>query len=339
MAKNLAKKLDAIVRKKEKITIKAASLALKAKEEDINRAAMKLSDEFSVTKKGGKLSEIIYTKKPNAKEVLAELVKISKKLDDKEFNETKKAIVSIIKKLEKTQYLENLEKSKKELSGYSKDLDSFLKTYFEFKSLEKKSGEYSESVKQASKKIDEDTKKMQEESKLLNLTLEAMRKSYDELKKKRNDNFLSTQKLKEVMTEGKKKQKSIAEMLGLKKLMPEKKQAIKKPAKESHDKKEENLAGQGFEAEKEEAPKKDSQIAKVTGKFSTEIDQLLKLVKEEKKVSFAKLAKLYEEKTETIEEWCEALEDIGLVSIHYPLIGSPYITYKKGENDEKSGKN
>ncbi len=69
-------------------------------------------------------------------------------------------------------------------------------------------------------------------------------------------------------------------------------------------------------------------------KVETEVDKLLKLVREKKKISFSKLAKIYDEKQSTIEQWVEALEDEGFVEVVYPLIGSPYIKLKE-DSDEK----
>ncbi|MBN1923334.1 MAG: hypothetical protein JW791_01065 [Nanoarchaeota archaeon] len=68
---------------------------------------------------------------------------------------------------------------------------------------------------------------------------------------------------------------------------------------------------------------------KQESKVETEIDQVLEIVRSKGKVSFSKLAKKFEEKMSTIEQWAEALEEQGFIQIVYPLIGSPYMKLKK----------
>jgi hypothetical protein len=330
MGSDLVKKLGELVKKKSKISIKNASSSLKSKEAEIASAAMKLSDEFSVTKNNNKISFITYIKMPNSKEIVLELTKLIKKIKDSEFKEIKKVLLSCIMFLEKNQHIDNADKAKKAVADYSKELEIYIKSFNEMKGLEKKSCYYSELVKQYSKKIDDDTKIMQEHSKSLNLSLESMRKSFESIKKQKRQNNNSAQKLQELIFGGKIRHKSIIELLGIKKMMPEKKESLKNNEKKDET---ESIKEHGMGSKESAQAKKENSAIKMSGEFSTEIDQLLKLAKEEATVSFAKLAKLYEEKTETIEEWCEALEEIGLISIHYPLIGSPYIKYKKKSED------
>ncbi|MDD4354059.1 MAG: hypothetical protein PHN56_06415 [Candidatus Nanoarchaeia archaeon] len=347
MAANLVKKLDELVKKKQKVSVKSVQALLKAKESEIIDAAMKLSDEFSVTKKDGKVSLIIYNRKSNVKEIIEELTKIIKKIKDSEFKEIKKVLLTCIMFLEKKQYIENLDKVKKEINDYSKDIDVYVKSFNEMKELETKSEYYSDLVKKYSNKIEEDTKIMHEHSDSLNMILELMRKSFDTVKKNKEKNDSSTEGLHLLILGEKIKHKSILELLGIRKIMPEKKPEIKQDDKKNDSNKDEYSDKKGSEKRVEKDAQKDNDVIphdekqdakssaiKISGKFSTEIDELLKLVKDEGTVTFNKLAKLYEEKIETIEGWCEALEETGLISIHYPLIGSPYIKYEIKELKE-----
>lgn len=345
MKKDLVKKLDALVKKKIKISVKSAAKSLKAKENEIIDAAMKLSDEFAVTKSNNKISFIIYNKKPNVKEIVDELTKLIKQIKDVEFKDTKKSLLTCIMFLEKKQYIDDVDKVTKAVISYSKDLQSYVKLFNELNDLEKKSEYYSELVKKYSKKIDEDTKIMNEHAKTLNDLLECMRKCFEQIKKQRESNNTLTQDLYLLIIGEKLKHKSIIDLLGIRKLLPEKK-IIKEEDKKKEETKEKNEKDSSKKEGLENEPDKEnnyiqkpedeiqpkSKFMKMSGKFQTEIDELLKLAKEEGKVSFTKLVKLYEEKTEIIEQWCEALEETGIISIHYPLIGSPYIKYEKKDD-------
>jgi hypothetical protein len=338
MKKNLVKKLGELVKKKSKISVKSAAKSLNIKEEEIVEIVMKLSDEFAVTKSNNKIFNIIYNKKPNVKEIINELTKIIKKIKEPQFKEIKKALLSCVMFLEKKQYIDNVDKVKKGIFDYSKKLQDHIKLSNDMDELKKKSDYYSELVKKFSKKIDDDTKIMKKHSKMLNDLFKLMRKCYENLKKKMNKTNNSTQSLYLLITGKKIKHKSVIELLGIKKLMPEKKIVKKKTKKRNKN----NIKkGVKNSADKEnnfiphdEKNEHKTKFMKMSGKFQTEIDELLNLVKKEGTVSFNKLAKIYQEKIEIIEQWSESLEEMKIISIHYPLIGSPYIKYEKKEMDK-----
>jgi len=341
MASDLTKRLDAMVKKKLKVSVTSARLSLKTSEDKIINAAMKLSDEFSVAKKDGKVSMIIYNRKPNVKGIVDELRKMITKMKHAEFTELKKILLECIVFLEKTSYIENAEKAKKGVMDYSKELDIYLKAFNELNELEKKSVHYSELVKNYSRKIDEDTKIMYEHSKSLNELLGIMRRSYDALKKLKEKNDNSLDSLQILILGEKIRRKGILELLGIRRILPEKKPEAKNEEPKKDDTNIGSKEGMKKDLEKEndylphdDKSETNSKIIRISGKFQTEIDELLRLVKEEGRVNFNKLARIYEEKIGTIEAWCEALEETGLISIHYPLFGSPYIKYENKEKKE-----
>lgn len=130
----------------------------------------------------------------------------------------------------------------------------------------------------------------------------------------------------------------------LKQEKPNKKIVRKKAAKELDDTAEKlskQVINEALAIKKEVKTEKKldkNQKTKTEGKskeLMTEIDEVLELVKKKGKVSFPKLAAIYEEKIDTVEGWCEALEEQGFVDIVYPLLGAPYIRYIKPKEEEK----
>ncbi len=113
------------------------------------------------------------------------------------------------------------------------------------------------------------------------------------------------------------KKKVIKEIIK-KKVKPEK---LEEKAEEISEAVVEEALSEGVEPRKPYKPVK-------TG-VETEIDQVLRIVREKGKVSFSKLAKEFKEKMATIEQWAEALEEKEFIEIIYPIIGSPYMKLKK----------
>ena len=77
---------------------------------------------------------------------------------------------------------------------------------------------------------------------------------------------------------------------------------------------------------------------KPTGKLTTEVDDMLEIISNRKKIRINKLAKLMRVKKSEIKEWTEMLENWGMIEIHYPLFGEPILTMAKkkvkGEDDK-----
>lgn len=339
-------KLESLVKKKNKVSIKSAAKSLKLKEKEIIDLAMKLSDDFSIIKKGGKISSIMHNNKQNTSKIIDELSKIIKKITSDELIFIKKELLSGIVFLEKNPFMKNNELAEKKLTKFSKEVDEYNKLLKELNDLGNKSS-------QASKIIEEYSKLIDKKSKELNDLMELERKNFEKtIKTKEKISDLSEKIYELILGE---KRKTLIESLGIKRLLPEKtvlsnnkieqkiseQEVIAKTAeneKESEIKNELNDSKKDFLQKKyeelDESQKKS--LKKMPAKFLTEIDELFKLVKEEKKISFKKLAKLYEEKMQTIEEWCEALEEMELITIHYPLIGSPYVKYEEKKEDKKA---
>ncbi|MEM7825359.1 MAG: CBS domain-containing protein [Candidatus Aenigmatarchaeota archaeon] len=76
-----------------------------------------------------------------------------------------------------------------------------------------------------------------------------------------------------------------------------------------------------------------AEVSSVTEKIptmmETDIDRILAVIKEKKRVKFSELEKMFEVGKETIEEWAKVLEDHGLAEIFYPAIGEPELRWKK----------
>jgi CBS domain-containing protein len=70
-------------------------------------------------------------------------------------------------------------------------------------------------------------------------------------------------------------------------------------------------------------------VEKVPALMETDIDRILAVIKEKKRVKFSELEKMFEVSKETIEEWAKILEDHGLAEIFYPAIGEPELRWKK----------
>jgi CBS domain-containing protein len=70
-------------------------------------------------------------------------------------------------------------------------------------------------------------------------------------------------------------------------------------------------------------------VEKVPSMMETDIDKILAVIKERKRVKFSELEKMFEVSKETIEEWAKILEDHGLAEIFYPAIGEPELRWKK----------
>lgn len=59
--------------------------------------------------------------------------------------------------------------------------------------------------------------------------------------------------------------------------------------------------------------------------ITTEIDDMLQMVSERKKVKVDQMAKSLKVSEDRIQEWAKILEEQGLVRVHYPAIGKPEI--------------
>lgn len=325
MSAELTKKLKELVEKEGKISIKKAAELLKADESDVIEAAMKLSDEFAVMKKKSKVSAVSHTQKSNTPALIDELRKVNKKAKVIEKNLSKE-LDSCISYLAKKKIVENEEAAKKEIAEFSKNFDQYEKLVKEAKKSEKKRSELWNWIKKYGKLLD--SKKI-----LLGTLIEESKKADEKISKEKQIVNDSCHIIKEMLAYKKgesNKKRSIMEALGIKKFIPENKIKSDDESNLPTPKEIDEMEKNGQE-ENNEVIRKD---IKFSGKFSTEIDALLGIVKEESKVSFKRLAQLYEEKVETIEEWCKALEEKKIISIHYPLIGSPYIKYEEKKTDK-----
>ncbi|MDI6798523.1 MAG: CBS domain-containing protein [Candidatus Aenigmarchaeota archaeon] len=63
--------------------------------------------------------------------------------------------------------------------------------------------------------------------------------------------------------------------------------------------------------------------------METDVDKILSIIKEKGRISFDKIAKLFNVDMNTVENWAKILEDHGLAEIFYPAIGSPELREKK----------
>lgn len=76
-------------------------------------------------------------------------------------------------------------------------------------------------------------------------------------------------------------------------------------------------------------PKKPEEMTIVYRKpasgITTEIDDMLQMVSERKKVKVDQIAKSLKVSEDRIQEWAKILEERGLVRIHYPAIGKTEI--------------
>lgn len=77
---------------------------------------------------------------------------------------------------------------------------------------------------------------------------------------------------------------------------------------------------------------------KPAGKLTTEVDDMLEIISEKKKIRINKLAKLMKVKKSEVKEWTETLENWGIIEIHYPLFGDPVLTMakRKVKTDEEN---
>ncbi|MEM5793658.1 MAG: CBS domain-containing protein [Candidatus Aenigmatarchaeota archaeon] len=79
----------------------------------------------------------------------------------------------------------------------------------------------------------------------------------------------------------------------------------------------------------EAVPEKVSTVEKVPSMMETDIDRILAVIKEKKRVKFSELEKMFNVGKEVIEEWAKILEDHGLAEIFYPAIGEPELRLRK----------
>ena len=78
------------------------------------------------------------------------------------------------------------------------------------------------------------------------------------------------------------------------------------------------------------APKaREERRAPTVMEMETDVDKILMVIKEKKKVKFSELAKMFNVSKQTIEEWAKILEDHGLAQIFYPTLGEPELREKK----------
>ncbi len=81
------------------------------------------------------------------------------------------------------------------------------------------------------------------------------------------------------------------------------------------------------------AKKKRSKVIKIDlshlGAYETELDKLLEEVNEREKISVRQVAKAFEVPKSLVEYWARILEQKGLITLHYPLIGSPKLRKKR----------
>jgi hypothetical protein len=104
-----------------------------------------------------------------------------------------------------------------------------------------------------------------------------------------------------------------------------------------------------------EAPKKEKEEEKVVEKkveeeeslvwkegdekfpfLQTDVDNLYHIIKDRKIVTLSKVAKELRVPKSKIEEWARILEDHKLITIHYPIIGSPIMKLKEKKKSKKT---
>lgn len=71
------------------------------------------------------------------------------------------------------------------------------------------------------------------------------------------------------------------------------------------------------------------EIGEVPSSMETDIDKILVVIKERKKIKFGELQKMFSVDKSTIEQWAKILEDHGLAEIFYPTLGEPELRWKK----------
>lgn len=129
-------------------------------------------------------------------------------------------------------------------------------------------------------------------------------------------------------------------------LLEREKTLARKEAKKKHTKnktkKERNRAGHGFfhlRKPKSHKPEKAKHITVVkppvkTGQITTQIDEMLNIVIEKKRVKTDYLSKKLKVKENIVEEWAEILQDNGFITIHYPAFGKPELRAKMKKETE-----
>ncbi len=235
---------------------------------------------------------------------------------DKELEQIRKKVVNDEKKYKKK--LSSIVKESVEISSYLKKIDKLISSLNDLKADIKSRMEEVDSLlvsaKNRANDFDKMKEKIDEERKKVKEMVSKIDKKIEKESKKKAVGYSA------VVVESKDKIK-------LPKIKREKPKPKKKHTPVPIEK--EDIVEEALEDNKVEVIKEEPKT-----KVETEVDQLLKLVREKKKISFSKLAKIYDEKQSTIEQWVEALEDEGFVEVVYPLIGSPYIKLKE-ESDER----
>ena len=72
--------------------------------------------------------------------------------------------------------------------------------------------------------------------------------------------------------------------------------------------------------------------------IQTELDQMIDLLNEKKKIKLSALAKQFGRDISVVEEWAKTLHDEGLAELVYPFAGSPFIKLKEVEKVGKEKK-
>ena len=108
---------------------------------------------------------------------------------------------------------------------------------------------------------------------------------------------------------------------------------------EDEGKKDENDKDEG-EDKKKKHKKEEKPIVykKPTGKLTTEVDDMLEIISNKKKIRMNQLAKMMKVKPKEVKEWTETLENWGIIEVHYPLFGDPVLTMAKKKKKEDSEK-
>ncbi len=289
-------KFEKIIKKEKSIPLKKISSMLKINEKKAESMAMKLSDSFTIIKQ-----------KPSS---------ILKYLPPKEMVYTPNKVLKMI---------ENLNLNFKALEG-----DISLRLNEIIKKLKSKDFEFNKS------EIEQVLKEMAE----ISNDYLIKSKEYDEFKKategleieiKENSKQLN-EKINDFYSKSKELASKMDSITKIKNKIIQKIIQLEGNFYEKNTKKQANDKSQDFK-NKTSTNYPTQDYAALNPGFSTEIDELLRLAKKEKKITLKKLSKIYNENMQTIESWCEALEDKGFVTISYPLIGSPFIKYiQKEEN-------
>jgi len=139
-------------------------------------------------------------------------------------------------------------------------------------------------------------------------------------------------------------------LFGHKKGPEQKREEAEKAAKKQEaERKKAEKAAKKQEAEKKKAKKKKKHkkfkeipiiYEKPVGKITTEVDTMLVIISQKRKIRSNKLAKIMKVDEKKISEWTEMLENWGMIKIHYPIFGKPILmvaTKKvKVKKEEKS---